>query len=460
MFFVAGGALFAGEGHHGINWKETSVPMLILACAPFTLLLLSIAFFPLVFEHWWHKNSNKAIISCVFGVPIAGLFLFTDAHTVLHTFIDYVAFLALLASLFIISGGIIIKGSYVGKPATCACIFLIGAVLANLVGTTGASMLLIRPLLRVVKPRTYKSHTIIFFIFVVSNCGGVLTPLGDPPLFLGFLKGVPFDWTLGLWKEWLVAVGAIVAVFFVFDSVLYGRESEEARRQMETPSSEGFGVQGAHNFVYLLMVIGVILFSGYFLDGWLRTNYGSEAAFIGSKLFQTVFMLLVAVIAYKTTAEANRIANEFTFYPIVEVAVLFAGIFAAMMAPLEILAARGGEFGVTKEWQFFWITGGLSSFLDNAPTYLTYTSLASGLMGTDKDNLIQLVDKAPGLLAAISCGAVFMGANTYIGNAPNFMVKSIAEAGGVKMPSFFGYMKWSIGILVPIFVLVTLIFFV
>ncbi|MBI4245223.1 MAG: sodium:proton antiporter [Planctomycetes bacterium] len=448
---------FGGDGKY---WEGLATPMLVLWCMPFVLLLLSIAVLPLVAEHWWHKNSNKAIISCVFGVPIALLMFNMDTHILLHTFIDYLAFIALLTALFIISGGIVIKGSYTGKPLTNVVIFLIGAVLANFIGTTGASMLLIRPLLQANKIRKFKVHSVIFFIFIVSNCGGLLTPLGDPPLFLGFLQGVPFEWTLQLWKEWLFVIGVVSVIYLVLDNIMYKKESQEIRNQLSAAGDVPFAIKGAYNFMFLVIIILVILASAMVIEPVLNEYFHHDHAMAGiaSKIIQTVLMLATAVVAYKLTPSKLRQYNEFSFYPIAEVAILFAGIFAAMIPALIILEKRGSEFGVTKPWQFFWMTGMLSSFLDNAPTYLTYTSLAKGLLGAD--TMTVLIQKGPVFLVAISCGAVFMGANTYIGNAPNFMVKSIAEQQGVKMPSFFGYMMWSLAILIPVFVLVTFVFFI
>jgi Na+/H+ antiporter NhaD/arsenite permease-like protein len=341
-----------------------------------------------------------------------------------------------------------------------------GAVIANLIGTTGASVLLVRPLLQANAARQSKAHVVIFFIFTVSNCGGLLTPLGDPPLFLGFLKGVPFEWTLKLWPQWLVVNLAILAVFHVWDQIVLARE-ERTRpgSQLEAVQQhEPLKIDGLHNVIFLLGIVGTIYASGrgLFNDGqsW---HFG----------IQEGAMLILAVAAFATTSSQNRVNNRFTFGPIIEVAVLFAGIFITMAPALLILNSWGrGErevfgmaFGMNQPAQFFWATGMLSSFLDNAPTYLTFAATASGLNGvpTEGRYLAALLEKGPeavSLLAAISCGAVFMGANTYIGNGPNFMVKAIAEENGVKMPSFFGYMAYSCCILLPIFAVATWVFFV
>jgi Na+/H+ antiporter NhaD/arsenite permease-like protein len=298
----------------------------------------------------------------------------------------------------------------------------------------------------------------VFFIFVVSNCGGLLTPLGDPPLYLGFLKGVPFDWTLRLWKEWLLVNGLLLVIFnFVDERILDKEELERPGSQLEAVMHhQPLRIEGGHNLLFLLGVVLVIVAKG---NAWLSAT--------GHWPFgvQEGLMLLLAAAAYATTRRATREANRFTFGPIVEVAVLFAGIFLTMIAPLQILNARGPELGLRSPLQFFWASGALSSFLDNAPTYLTFAATACGDLGvaaTGNRYLAEFLShgrEAAGLLAAISCGAVFMGANTYIGNGPNFMVKSIAEENGVHMPSFLGYMKWSLTVLIPIFALVTVVFF-
>jgi Na+/H+ antiporter NhaD/arsenite permease-like protein len=429
---------------------------------PFAALLGSIAILPLAAPQWWGKNRNRAIVSAVFALPFAaGLALFHPAegsHALLEALLDYASFISLLGSLYVISGGVYVKGSLAGSPLSNTAMLGIGAVLANLIGTTGASMVLIRPLLRANKSREGKAHIVVFFIFVVSNCGGLLTPLGDPPLFLGFLKGVPFEWTLSLWKEWLVVNGLLLVVFhFVDDWVLDKEELERKGSQLEKVLiHEPLAVEGWHGVALLAGVILVIVGKG---RGWGAAD--------GHWPFgvQEGLMLGLAVVAYRITRPATRAANEFTFAPIVEVAVIFAGIFITMVAPLQILNSRGGELGLTRPWSYYWAAGGLSSFLDNAPTYLTFAATACGQAGVSVDGpryLAEFLAKAPGnaaLLAAISCGAVMMGANTYIGNGPNFMVKSIAEENGVRMPSFFGYMAWSMVVLLPIFAVITVLFF-
>ena len=433
---------------------------------PFLGMLLSIAVLPLVAHHWWENNRNRGIVAAIFGLPI-GIYLVAafgsaGGQELIHKGKEYFSFIVLLLALFAITGGIYVRGSLSGTPLVNTAILGIGAVLASFIGTTGASVLLIRPLLRANRPRTRKVHIVVFFIFIVSNCGGLLTPLGDPPLFLGYLKGVPFLWTMGLWKEWLLVNAALLLIFNFWDQRVLDKEEKEKPGSLleEVMHHEPFGIAGGLNFLFLLGVVAVIFSSG---AGYL--NDGEPWAFG----IQEALMLLLTLIAYKTTAAANRTANRFTWSPIIEVAVLFAGIFVTMAPALLILNSWGDgsreifgmAFGLHSPAQYFWATGTLSSFLDNAPTYLTFSATAAGQhhIALDGRFLAEMVVAAPLLLAAISCGAVFMGSMTYIGNGPNFMVKAIAEENGVKMPAFFAYMAYSIGILVPLFVVVTLIFF-
>jgi Na+/H+ antiporter NhaD/arsenite permease-like protein len=381
---------------------------------------------------FWEPHRNKALVASFWALPVALLFLVRAPHELLLTVKDYGSFVILLAALFIISGGIVLRGDIRATPLANTFFLLIGGVLANFVGTTGASMLLIRPLLQTNRERRRTAHIPIFFIFLVSNIGGCLTPLGDPPLFMGFLKGVPFFWTLRLLPVWMFMTGAVLLVFFVFDSHQYERETMKdliRDRERVVP----LRLKGNLNFVWVGGVIGAM-----FLPFPLR-----EGA-----------LILSAALSLGTTKKTLRAENRFTADPILEVAILFAGIFVTMVPALLILNARAAEIGITRPWHFFWATGALSSFLDNTPTYLAFFSLAQGLgaHGTP-------AGVAPLILKAISVGAVFMGANSYIGNGPNFMVKCIAENYKLKMPSFFGYMAYSALILIPLFILVTLIFF-
>jgi Na+/H+ antiporter NhaD/arsenite permease-like protein len=437
---------------------------------PFAGLLLSIAILPLVAPHFWEHNRNKGIVALLFALPIAAYFVVAHGHEGHHVLLEkaeeYVSFIALLAALFAISGGIHVRGSLSGTPLVNTSILGLGALLASVIGTTGASMLLIRPLLRANASRQRTVHIVVFFIFVVSNCGGLLTPLGDPPLFLGYLKGVPFEWTLQLWKEWLFVNGVLLVVFNVWDQRVLAQE-EKARpgaQLEEVMKHEPLSIVGGLNFAFLLGIVVTIFAAG---RGVL---HGGEPWSFG---VQEGIMLALAAASYATTSAATRAGNRFSWSPMVEVSLLFAGIFVTMAPALLVLNAWGqGErtvlgmaFGLDRPWQFFWASGGLSSFLDNAPTYLTFSATACGLEGVSVEGryLAEFLARGPAaalLLAAISCGAVFMGANTYIGNGPNFMVKAIAEENGVRMPSFFGYMAYSIGVLIPIFALVTWLFFV
>jgi len=444
-----------------------AVPLTILdlhpwSVAPFVLLLGAIALLPLAAHHWWESNRNKALVSAALAIPFAIWLVRTfgeeGSQVLQHFLVDYVAFLVLLGALYVIAGGIQVRGSLAGTPLSLTSMLGIGAVLANFVGTTGASVVLIRPLLRAVRTREARAHAVVFFIFIVSNCGGLLTPFADPPLFLGFLKGVPFEWTLGLWKQWVLVNGILLVIFFVIDSRILDRE--EARRpgsQLEDAlRHEPVRIAGGHNCLFLGAVILITLGRG---QGW--GNDGKPWPFGPAE----ALMLGVAMLSWFTTNRRVHKANAFTFGPLNEVAILFAGIFVTMIAPLYLLNTHGPELGIRHPWQYFWATGSLSGLLDNAPTYLTFAATAAGQAGIAPEGsqylgeFLKRGSEASLTLAAISCGAVFMGAMTYIGNGPNFMVKAIAEADGVKMPSFFGYMGWSLAILLPTFVAVTFVFF-
>ena len=444
---------------------------------PFAGILLSIALFPLLKPHWWEHNIGKVSLfwSIAFFVPFLIGYGFDRAvYQLLHIYvIDYIPFIILLGGLFVISGGITVRGSLTGTPVLNTVILAIGSILASVIGTTGASMLLIRPLIRALGCRRYKVHTIIFFIFIVSNIGGSLSPIGDPPLFLGFLHGVSFFWTLRLFPLFLMNVAILLGVYFFLDSYFMRREGAP----MAAPATDSCGQQpvsvaGLSNFLLLAGVICAVVLSGMFAKHplFFDTVAGHDR---GIPLFtvdgHTLVMPLMNVcrdgiivllgwLSLHSTPVILRKENNFTWGPIKEVAILFAGIFATIIPAIAILQARGGELGVTSPAQFFWASGVLSSFLDNAPTYLTFLSLAGGL-GLKAGVWTDLGYVTPEVLMAISAGSVFMGANTYIGNAPNFMVRSIAEENEIKMPSFFAYMAWSGCVLIPLFVLNTLIFF-
>ena len=411
-------------------------------------MLLSIAILPMTVSNWWDSNRNKTILSVVVSLPVFAVVMPCDPNLLMHSLLDYVSFLTLLGALFVISGGIYVKGEFAGTPLVNTIFLAVGALLANIIGTTGASMLLIRPYMRANHARQRKSHLIIFFIFMVGNIGGLLTPLGDPPLFLGFLRGVPFHWTLTLIPQWALAVTILLVVFNIFDQYIFVKEDVETPGALaeDVQPHRRIHVQGGINVFYLMGVMGAAILSGYF--GWPRG-------------IQESIMLTMAVFSWYTTPRAVHHANHFHFHPIAEVAALFLGIFITMIPALEILHARAVSLDLKDPWQFFWMSGALSSFLDNAPTYLTFTAMASGLVGGRVDDLSALLRSGAGeaLLAAVSCGSVFMGANTYIGNGPNFMVKSIAERSGIKMPSFGGYMLYSGLILIPLFLVITFVFF-
>jgi Na+/H+ antiporter NhaD/arsenite permease-like protein len=365
-------------------------------------------------------------------------------HTVLTTAEDYFSFIVLLLALFAISGGIYLTGDPLGTPRNNLTFLGVGAVLANFVGTTGAAMLLVRPLLRANSERTKVRHIFVFLIFVACNLGGLLTPLGDPPLFLGFLNGVSFTWTLRLAPQWLLANSLVLAIFFVLDTYYYRKEPLSA---IVADEAEYVPIRllGKINILFLGGVIAAVVFSAPL------AALGESVHF--PFLREVIMLAMVALSLRYGPAEPRRL-NRFAWAPIGEVAIVFAGIFATMVPALAILEAHGDELGLTLPWQYFWASGGLSSFLDNAPTYLTFLALAQGL-GLPAE-VVGVTDR---VLVAISLGAVFMGANTYIGNAPNFMVRSIAEGHGVPMPNFFHYMAWSAVVLLPVFAIVTVVFF-
>jgi Na+/H+ antiporter NhaD/arsenite permease-like protein len=412
---------------------ETSFVPALGWIAPFAAILLAIALLPLFAPTFWSSNARKLGVGALLGLPVLVLYARHHPAALVHAAGDYLSFIILLGSLFVISGGVLVTGDIEARPGLNTAFLAVGAVLASIVGTTGASVLLIRPLLATNQERRYVAHTVVFFIFVVSNIGGCLTPLGDPPLFLGYLLGVPFAWTLRLAPHWLLANGLVLTVYYLWERRLHARESPAARAR-DRSEVRPIRVTGKTNLMLLLAVVASV--------AWLPAPY------------REVAMLALSAVSLATTARAIREANQFTFHAISEVAALFAGIFLTMLPALDILRARGPDLGIHEPWQFFWATGVLSSFLDNAPTYLTFVAIAQSL-GLPAE----VVGVSHEVLAAISAGAVFMGANTYIGNGPNFMVKAIAEERGVVMPSFGGYMVYSCTVLIPVWVVVTLVFF-
>ena len=436
---------------------------------PFAGILLSIAIFPLIAPHFWHNNFGK--VSLFWSISLLIPLLITQhigfsvtLYEVLHVgLLEYVPFIILLLALFTISGGVRLKGSLVGKPIVNVLIILIGTLLASWMGTTGAAMLLIRPLIRANQKRKYKVHTVVFFIFLVANIGGSLTPLGDPPLFLGFLKGVSFFWTTSaMFLPMLMVVCYLIVVYFLMDSYLYKREDISVIENDDNTNTEKLSLEGSFNLILLVGVIGSVLLSGFWRPHIYFSIYHVHVEL--QNLTRDILLLLLTYVSWQQTPQSIRKANEYTWFPIVEVAKLFAGIFITIIPAISILKAgdKGALAAIIQSvsnesgpvnYMYFWLTGILSSFLDNAPTYLVFFNTAGGdptLLMTDYYNT----------LLAISAGAVFMGANTYIGNAPNFMVKSISESSGIEMPSFFGFLvKYSLPILFPIFFIVSIVFF-
>ncbi|MGV8057828.1 MAG: sodium:proton antiporter [Smithellaceae bacterium] len=433
---------------------------------PFAGILLSIALLPLFVPHFWSRHFPKVSVfwALVFAVPFLVFYQGTAFYQIGHIYIiDYVPFILLLWALVTVSGGLYIKGSLRGTPFINSLILLVGTMLASIIGTTGASMLLIRPILRSNAWRAYKVHTIVFFIFLVGNIGGSLTPLGDPPLFLGFLHGVPFFWTMHILPEMAFAGAVLLILYFILDYYYFKKESKIAEPDTK---SEPLRIEGSCNFIFLAGILGAVLFSGYVKLGEVNI-FGIQQTV--ENLIKDGILMLMGILSLVFTKEEVRKRNEFSWVPIREVAWLFAGIFMTIIPALAILKA--GEHGalaclmqsVNTPAHYFWASGLLSSFLDNAPTYLTFLNSVIGAFypGIPETEAVArlVVEKIP-YLAAISAGAVFMGANTYIGNAPNFMVKAMAEEAGVAMPSFFGYMfKYSIPILVVLFVIMTFVFF-
>jgi Na+/H+ antiporter NhaD/arsenite permease-like protein len=438
--------------------------MSLLWVIPFAGLLLCIATGPLLFHHVWEHHYGK-ISAFWAAMVIIPLYLSFDASAATKgiafaMLLEYVPFIILLFALYTVAGGIFVRGNIHGSPLTNTGILAIGTILASFVGTTGASMVLIRPIIRANDNRAHNVHVVVFFIFLVSNVGGALTPLGDPPLFVGFLKGISFFWTTtNLFMETVLVAGILLALFYVYDSYLYKKEGVIAPDR--TPDSK-VRIMGLESLVFVAIIIGAVLLRAEWKPGISFKVLGVDLAL--QDIASNLIMLAAAFASLKFARKEYREANGFNWGPILEVAKLFAGIFVCIVPVLAILAAgKGGAAaplvalvtnpdGSPNNVMYFWLTGALSSFLDNAPTYLVFFELAGG-------NPQELMGKLAITLAAISTGAVYMGANTYIGNAPNFMVYAIAKDMGVKMPSFFGYMLWSGAILIPIFVLVTFIFF-
>jgi Na+/H+ antiporter NhaD/arsenite permease-like protein len=457
-------ALASGAAHGGINLGEV---LPLYSALPFAGMLLSIALMPLFLPKFWHHHFGK--ISAFWVIVIAIPMLIAYKGTALFEFwhvvaADYIPFIILLWALFTVSGGILLRGTLRGTPVLNTVMLIIGTVLASWMGTTGAAMLMIRPFLRANSYRKNRSFMVVFFIFLVANIGGALTPLGDPPLFLGFLHGVPFTWTFNLLPEMLAVAAIVLGIYFVLDTYMYKKEGITA--PVDEGVKEPFGLDGALNFLFLAGIVGAVLMSG--LVDWGSVNIFGVHRGVGD-VVRDAILILMGVLSLVTTSRKVREDNDFTWAPILEVAYLFAGIFISMVPCLLILkAGTKGALAflieaVKEPAHYFWASGILSSFLDNAPTYLTFfsTALGSFYPGMPEAQAVpKLIAENAIYLKAISCGSVFMGANTYIGNAPNFMVRSIAEEAGTPMPSFFGYMiKYSIPVLCTTFVVITFIFF-
>jgi Na+/H+ antiporter NhaD/arsenite permease-like protein len=461
MLFVMAGAAQAAEAH-GLPGDGMS----LLWAIPFAGLLLSIATGPVLYPHFWEHHYGKITFgwAALTVVPMAVAFgpslaIESSLHAVL---LEYMSFIILLFALFTIAGGILVTGNIHGTPAMNTLLLLIGAMLASFVGTTGASMIMIRPLIRANDNRPFNAHVVVFFIFLVANIGGSLTPLGDPPLFVGFLRGVDFFWTtVHIFPDTLFVGGVVLIVFLVLDTILHVREAGLPKIKDPTPDTK-IGLRGMRNLPLLAGVIGAILLSAYWQPGVTFSVYGVPIEL--QNFVRDAIIFALALVSIGITPKAYRQANGFNWGPIAEVAKLFAGIFICIVPVVAILrAGLDGALeplvslvtlpsGQPNDFAYFWLTGALSSFLDNAPTYLVFFEMAGG----DPQHLMT---EFASTLAAISAGAVFMGANSYIGNAPNFMVYAIARERGVAMPSFFGYMIWSGLILIPTFLVASLIFF-
>jgi len=449
----------AAHDDHDDHGPAPTIPLWL--CAPFALLLLSIALMPFINERFWHRHFPDFAFGLA-GITIAYYLLGYGAgdyhhglsygqYVMLHTGVEYYAFIALIGGLYVASGGVLIDVRGRGRPAVNTALLAVGAVLANVMGTTGASVLLIRPFMRINKGRLRPIH-VVMFIFIVSNCGGCLTPIGDPPLYLGFLKGVPFSWTLvHLWPMWLACCGSLLAVFFAIDTWI-DRTQRATNPDAVLAADEPLRVRlsGTSGMVCLGLII-----AGVFIDPMLKGLLGVEGVPVGP-----TFQLLVAAAAYFLANREIHLANEFTFFPVKEVGLLFVGIFATMAPALGYLAAHGHALGLTSPTAFYFGTGGLSAVLDNAPTYLNFLQVAFGNTPINEGTVAAFLGGSEGvhLLTAISLGAVFFGAMTYIGNGPNFMVRAIAEASGLRMPSFFGYTARAALILLPVLAVMWLVF--
>ncbi len=449
--------------------SAVSVP--IWLCIPFAGLLLCVAVMPLLKAEWWEKNQPLVVVLWIvlMVVPFAFVYGAGDAfETVLDCILnDYLTFIILLFGLYCVAGNITVDGDFAGSPIVNVCILALGTFLSSCIGTTGASMLMVRPIIKMNSWRNRKAHIMIFFIFMVSNMGGILTPIGDPPLLMGFMRGVPFFWSLNLFPVLIFNMVILLFVFYHLDKHFYRKDIVEGRKpDIRKPGTE-IHLRGLHNIIFLVMIVAAVILSGVlpslpmFQDAsgnTLGIHFCGDVVLSYPSIIEIVLILLAAYLSFKTTDKSIRVSNHFTWGAIKEVAVLFIGIFITMQPALMLLKAVGPDLGITEPAQMFWATGALSSFLDNTPTYLVFLTTAGtlGLTGGIATSLGNIPTK---FLSAISCGAVFMGANSYIGNAPNFMVKSLSDENGINMPSFFGYMGWSVCFLIPLFFIDMLVFF-
>lgn len=427
-----------------------SIPL--WALIPFVIMLAMIAVGPLMFHHWWENNRNKLIVSIALGIPVS-IYLIINGMTdnLMHQILfDYVPFIVLLGALFAITGGIHLRGDIQAAPTINTLFLAIGAILASIMGTTGAAMLLIRPVIKTNSQRKYKMHTILFFIAIVANCGGLLTPLGDPPLFLLYLRGAPFDWFFHLLPEWAFVNAVLLIIYMAVDTYYYKKEPIEAIIQ-DKIERKPIRMDGTFNFIFLAGVVASVAFLNEHYIHAIHENH-----YFG--FIREFAILSFAALSIIFTKKEIRLANKFSWGPILEVAYLFIGIFVTMVPALIYLAQNASSFGIHTSTQFYYATGTLSSFLDNAPTAVSFYNLALGLHDFHPGEII--VAGIPEiLLTAISVGAVFFGSMTYIGNGPNFMVKAIAEENKIDMPSFFGYMiKFSLIVLLPVFIITQLLF--
>lgn len=441
----------------------------IWALIPFAVMLLGIAICPFIVGEWWEKNLNKLLFSLALAVPTS-IYLYVNGmgERIVHQMLfDYVPFITLLCALFVVTGGMCRSGYLEPKPSTNTLILAVGFVLASFIGTTGAAMLLVRMLIDINRTRRNKIHTMLFFTAIVANCGGVLTPLGDPPLFLLYLRGVEFTWFLNLVPQWLFTGGMLLMMYYIADSHYYKNEkkgaliyahaghyeSEVQPAETEHAEKQKAEFKGVINLVYLV----IILFAVAFINPGQIPAMGEHNAPLYMKFLREIVLLVVIVLSMLTTKRSVRAENHFTWAPIVEVAVLFIGIFATMTPAMIYLNANAASLGLDEPWQFYYSTGLLSSFLDNAPTAVAFYTIATGLPVVD--GVVTVAGIPEILMKSVSLGAVFFGSMTYIGNGPNFMIKSIAEENGIAMPSFFGYIfKFSLIVLLPVYVVVQALF--